>query len=105
MILSTRNSLSYFGDELAGPLLRDRSAVAQGIASRDAHRALDQHVHAGSDVSRHEQRLAGGVVPNFPETAKPIDFLRCKLWKHLLAAGIDRGHVEPRYCVLSRRLI
>ena len=87
--------LPDFGDEFTGPLLHDRGAVPQGIAPSDAHRALDQHVHAGSDVSRHEQRLAGGVVPNFPKTAKPIDFVRRELWKHLLVAGIDRRHFEP----------
>jgi hypothetical protein len=35
-------------------------------------------------------------VPNLPEAAQPIDVLRRKLWKHLLVAGIDRRHVEPR---------
>jgi hypothetical protein len=44
----------------------------------NAHGAVDQHVHAGGDVSRHEQRCTGGMVPNFPETAKPIDFMRHK---------------------------
>jgi hypothetical protein len=34
-------------------------------------------------------------VPNPPKTAKPIDLLRRELWKHLLAAGIDRRHIEP----------
>ncbi len=88
--------LSYFGDELAGSLLHDRGAVPQGIASGEAHRALDQHVHAGSDFSCHEQRLAGGAAPNFAKTTKPIDFMRRELRKHLLVADIDRRHVEPR---------
>jgi hypothetical protein len=54
--------------------------------------------HAGSDFSRHEQRLTGGVVPNFPKTAQPIDFLRYQLRKHLLVADIDIDvrHVGPR---------
>jgi hypothetical protein len=32
--------------------------------------------------------------PAAPETAKTIDFSRLELGKHLLAARIDRRHVE-----------
>ena len=33
--------LPHFGNELSGSLLHDRSAMTQGIASRDAHGAFD----------------------------------------------------------------
>jgi hypothetical protein len=45
---------------------------------------------------KQQQVLARGIAPNLPKTAKPIDFTRLKLRKHLLAARIDRRHVEPR---------
>jgi hypothetical protein len=88
--------LSDLGNELTRSLLHDRGAVSQGIASRDAHRSLDQNVHAGRDIARHEQGIAGCVMAIFPKTAQPIDFLRRKLRKHLLPAAIDRRHFEPR---------
>jgi hypothetical protein len=90
-IIRARN----FGDKLTRSLLHDRRGVPQRIPSGDADRALDQHIHAGRDVSRHEQRLAGCETPHLAEPAKPIEFLRRKLWKHMLVAGIDRRHVEP----------
>jgi hypothetical protein len=68
---------------------------AQRVASGDLHRALNQHGHARSDFSRHENCLARGVVLDRPKTAKTIDFTRLKLRKHLLAARIDRRHAEP----------
>src|SRR6202022_2091627 len=86
--------LAYFGDELTGPLLHDRGAVPQSIASDHSDRALNQHKHAGSDFSRHEQILARAIAPNLPKTAQTIDFTRLELRKHLLAARIDRRHVS-----------
>ena len=88
--------LPYFGDKPTGSLLHDRGTVPQGIASGDAHEALDQHRHAGGDLSRHEQCVTRGIAPNLPKAAKTIDLTRLKLRKHLLAARIERRHVEPR---------
>ena len=87
--------LPDFGDKLTRSLLHDRRGVSQRVPSGDADRALDQHIHARRDVSRHEQRIAGCVAPYLAEPAKPIDFLRRKLWEHMLVAGINRRHVEP----------
>jgi hypothetical protein len=70
--------------------------VSQGIASCDSHRALDQDEHAGRGFSGYEQSLTRGIPPNQPKTAETIDFTRIELRKHLLAACIDRRHVEPR---------
>ena len=77
-------------------MFRDRGTRPQWITPSDADRALDQHVHAWREISRHEQRFARGVAPNFPKTAKPIIFVPRKLRKHLLVAGIDRRrHFKP----------
>jgi hypothetical protein len=88
--------LPHFGNEFPGSLLYDRGTVPQRIASARSHRALDQNEHSGGDVSRDEQRLASSIAVNLAKAAKTIDFTRLKLRKHLLAARIDRRHVESR---------
>jgi Bacterial archaeo-eukaryotic release factor family 11 len=70
-----------FGDKLTRSLLHDWRGMPQLVPSGDADRALDEHIHAGRDLARQEQRLAGCVAPYVAEPAKPIDSLRRKLWE------------------------
>jgi hypothetical protein len=84
--------LPLFGKKLARPQLGDRSHVSQSVVPRDGNGPLDEDKHAGARFACREQPIAGGIAPHLAETAKAIDLSWTELWKHLLAAGMDRRH-------------
>jgi hypothetical protein len=61
--------LADFGQEFARPLPHDRHHVAQAIALRDRHDALEQHEHAGARFAGGKRRVPRANCCTLPKRA------------------------------------
>jgi hypothetical protein len=84
------------GQEAAGAELDDRDDMAETAPGADGEGAGDEHEHAGVDLAGRDERIAGRIPANRPESPESVDIFQADPGKQLVKAGVRGGHREVR---------